>query len=92
MALRYRLRPPEIQAVQWTGDNADEMAVFAGQAFIPPANGDPAFIYQGATRSEAELAPGDWVTSSLDGWFTRTRDEVFVQAYELAPGQDVNPG
>ena len=87
----FRRRPAEIEAVQWTDDNATQLAAFAGQRFmtIDPEDrvDDPdatASLIESAHESWALLMPGDWVVKRGDD-FAVLSPEEFADLYEPAP-------
>jgi hypothetical protein len=67
-AIRYRLRPADVLAIQWTGDNADQLRGLAGQHFdtIDPEDRieDPEETAAFRTHEHGGwlgLKSGDWV-------------------------------
>lgn len=85
---RYRHRPDECDAVQWTDTNAAELEAFAGSRFmtIDPEDrtDDPdatAAIRSSKHESWALLLPGDWVIRRGDS-FTLLPDDEFTDLYE----------
>lgn len=88
---RYRNRPAEVEAVQWTGDNAAALRAFCGPDFdtIEPEYRveDPdetAAVREYAHGTWLGLKHGDWVLKSEEG-FTATSDEAFRAVWEPAP-------
>lgn len=87
---RYRHRSPEVEAVQWTGSNADQLRAFCGPDFdeieLDDRTEDPD---QTAAVREADhgtwrgLAPGDWVVR-LDGGLYEFSAADFAKQYEPA--------
>lgn len=87
---RYRLRPDEeIEAVQWTGANADVLRAFCGPDFdtIDPEDRAEDPDQDAQLLSDAShwvgLKPMDWVLKHAD-CFTVTSDEAFRAAWEPA--------
>ena len=90
---RFRKRPVEVTAVQWTGDNEDEMLAFTGGEFErDPGVGSPddAGVYNrdedGHGDSWAAVSPGDWLVKGGDGLFVGITADVFAETYEPSPG------
>lgn len=83
---RYRKLPIEIDAVQWTGFNEAEIAVFMGL----PGCGQPArFILDGgntkiwvaANSAYLDIEVGEWVAKDKMGCYP-IKDEIFQVSYE----------
>lgn len=88
----YQKKPLQIEAVQWTGDNAQEMEAFAGESFdtnalrlgLAAATGDAA-IYDLLHRTWILVKLSDWVLRGVRGEFYPCDKEVFAQTYEKVP-------
>lgn len=93
---RYRKKPVEVTAVQWTGDNMDEMLAFTkGDFERDPTPGDPddAGVYNrdedGRGDTWAAVSPGDWLVKGADGLFIGVTADVFAEAYEPVHGPEI---
>jgi hypothetical protein len=77
-------KPIEVQAIQWTGDNADELEVFARYNFIIPDEGhiDCAEIYDRLHGTWIKVSVGDWVIRGVHGEFYPCNSDVFEVTYE----------
>ena len=92
---RYRNKTAEIEAVQWTGDNADQLRALCGPDFdtIDPEDRAEDPDETAAVRTHPHggwlgLKPGDWVLKHADH-FTATSDEAFHAVWEpTAPPAD----
>lgn len=95
-ASRWRKKPVVIEAIQWTGDNDDEVEDVAG---IRADNGDPVFIRIGSRHTRAavlwtekskrycQVQPGSWIIAESDGeGFYPCTGVVFAATYEAVPG------
>lgn len=87
---RYRHRTPEVEAVQWTGSNADALRAFAGADFdeieLDDRTEDPdetAAVREAAHGTWRGLKPGDWVVK-LDGGLYEFAAADFAEQYEPA--------
>lgn len=82
--MRYRSKPVEIDAVQWTGDNRAEVTDFviehglrtdpfiAGHVRVATVNGNT-----------ADARPGDWIIAESEpGLFYPCAADVFATRYE----------
>jgi hypothetical protein len=91
---RYRNKTAEVDAVQWTGDNADELRAFAGLAFdeIAPEDRvqDPEATAQVCDDNAWKLLhAGDWVIRRGED-FERWRADDFAKLYEPADSPPPN--
>ena len=95
---RWRKKPVEVQAVQWTGDNADEIFEFAGcdhfDVLDEPdrANSDDpeatAAVFDKLHSTWVLVKDGQWIIRGVKGEFCPCDDEVFAATYEPADGPD----
>lgn len=76
--MRFRKKPVEIEAVQWTGENFSEILAFTrntaalsnNMIVIPTLEGD-----MGAT-------PGDWIIEGVAGEYYPCKPAIFAATYE----------
>lgn len=87
----YRKKPVEVQAIQWTGDNAADLESFAGSAFEvldQPSGDDPdatASILASQHSTWVLVYTGDWIIRELDGnGFYPCRSDIFDATFEPA--------
>lgn len=82
---RYRKRPIEVDAVQWTGENAAEVAAFLGLPADPNWPVAPTIAIKTAHGDVAYVRPGDWIIpDSEPGTFYPVKPDVFDATYEPA--------
>jgi hypothetical protein len=91
---RYRKRPVVIEAMQWTGDNADAITAWYVSDFtdhefstLDPedATDNPvatAQIWVAANGVYAPIETGEWIIRDSRGYYPCKAD-VFAQTYEL---------
>lgn len=86
---RYRKLPVEIDAVQWTGDNAAELDAFAGANFAPThpddRDGDPestAAVFDVLHSTWVLAYDGQWIIRGIKGEFYPCAGDVFAATYE----------
>lgn len=78
--MKFRKKPVVIEAVRWTGDNADEIAAFARSAMWP--HGDLVIpTLEGAHRANI----GDWIIRGVQGEFYPCKPDIFDATYEAVP-------
>ena len=89
---RYRHRTEEVEAVQWTGHNADALRAFAGADFdeieLDDRTEDP--DETAAVRSHTHggwlgLTPGDWVVKHADHFSTASDEEFRARWMPAVP-------
>ena len=90
---RHRKRPVVIEAMQWDGNNSEELTAFAGPDFAVideddrPNTDDPdatAQVYDKLHSTWVLVFTGDWIIRGVAGEFYPCRDDVFRQTYEVA--------
>jgi hypothetical protein len=85
--VRFRSRPSEVEAVQWRGDNVDEVRRFGAQVHVGV---DGLALLAGAQGAQG------WVTVPVGHWLVRAvgvlhdhwpvADEFFQAKYEPVAG------
>lgn len=87
----FRHRSEQVEAVQWTGDNADTLRAFAGPDFdeidLDDRTEDPdetAAVRESEHGTWRGLKPGDWVVR-LDGGLYEFAAADFAKQYEAVP-------
>jgi hypothetical protein len=78
--MRYRTKPVEIEAVQWLGDNLDEIADFVGDDPRVRFNEFGLYIFTLEGRMYATV--GDYIIRGLRGEYYPCKPDVFVKKYE----------
>ena len=85
MVKYYTKRPVTIQAVQYTGDNIDEITAFAGRRNIHT------FTHQGNTHYFIKtlegnhfISEGDYVIKGVEGEFYPCKERIFKKTYTEA--------
>lgn len=74
-AKRYRKKPVEVEAVQWTGENREEVEAFLGADFKCSDRGAIHFGYQAASK-------GDFITRDEDGALEAFTGRIFQATYQ----------
>ena len=88
--MRYRSKPQEVEAVQWTGDNLEEVESFGVEFRYAARWNDPLKIKAGKD-GEQEMVPvpvGNWIVRQpddrTDHW--PVNPDYFATKYEPADG------
>lgn len=86
---RFRKKPVEIEAIQWTGDNLDEAVSFcAGNAsYELMARGNAELVISTLEDGEDRVAKhvgsrGDWIIRGVQGEFYPCKPDIFEATYE----------
>jgi hypothetical protein len=83
-ARRFRKRPVEVEAVRFTGVNAQEVAEFTGQdGRTVPGDGWMIRTLEGEMRAEV----GDWIIRGVKGEFYPCKPDIFEATYEPAEAE-----
>jgi hypothetical protein len=101
-AARWRKRPVVVDAVQWTGDNLDEIYEFAGCENFDMLDeqdrancDDPeatASVFDKLHSTWVLVYTGQWVIRGIKGEFYPCADDVFRETYEPAAQEPHAPG
>jgi len=78
MANRYRKKPVEIEAVQYTGDNFQDLAEFVGKDLVVGVSG----MYIRTLEGDMLISIGDYVIRGVNGEFYPCKPDIFEKTYE----------
>lgn len=82
--MEFRKKPVVIEAVQWTGDNVEEMAEHLEGALL----GNLGFIIEQAPfiistlEGDHKANVGDWIIRGIKGELYPCKPDIFEQTYE----------
>ena len=77
---KYRKKPVEIEAIQWTGDNLDEIRKFTGTYNFIKKETDSVGIY--TLEGKMYASPGDYIIKGVKGECYPCKPDIFVETYE----------
>ena len=79
--MKYRKKPVEVEAIQWTGDNAQAVRDFLREATY---GWNPArYAWVVATlEGNVGVLPGDWIVCGAAGAFSICKPDEFALTYE----------
>ncbi len=78
---KFRKKPAVIEAIQFTGENIEEISTFINQHGQPYENGDYCiFTLEGDHRA----IPKDWIIKGIQGEFYPCKPDIFEATYEKA--------
>ena len=80
MVNKYKTKPCEIEAIQWTGKNEKEVLEFVKNKHYVSFDGD-LFLITLAGELKADF--GDYIVKGLRGDFYPCKPDSFVKKYEL---------
>lgn len=84
--MKFRKKPVVIEAVQWTGDNGEEINNFCGNyaKFATSHLGNVVFYGLGIETLEGfmEASTGDYIIKGVNGEFYPCKPDVFAKTYE----------
>lgn len=76
---KYRKKPVVIEAVQFTGNNVDEILEFAKDSFNNPSTSE---IVIPTLEGNMMVSIGDYVIKGVDGEFYPCKPDIFDKTYE----------
>jgi hypothetical protein len=76
--MKFRKKPVVIDAVQWNGDNEEEMILFMGK--VVRHNRD---LIIATPEGDHRASPGDWIIKGVKGEFYPCKPDIFEQTYEI---------
>ena len=76
---KYRKKPIVIEAVQFTGDNHEEIKEFGAQGF----NAGIRNMVIKTLGGEMTALSGDWIIKGVNGEFYPCKPDIFEKTYEL---------
>lgn len=77
---KYRKKPVVIEAVQWTGENYDEIGDFMGVSATCQIDDD--FVIP-TLEGEMRASPNDWIIRGVNGEFYPCKPDIFEKTYEV---------
>lgn len=80
MSACYRKKPIAIEAVQWTGDNPDEVSAFCPTGWFGGDDGLDFIIPTLEGDMQARLY--DWIICGVEGEFYPCKPSIFEATYE----------
>lgn len=78
--MKYRKKPVTVEAVQWRGDNLDEVKEFVGQFLLVDDILQRIYISTLEGRMEAKLS--DYVIKGVNGEFYPCKPTIFEKTYD----------
>ena len=86
---KYRKKPVEIEAIQWTGDNLKEILEFSDKAYIERDN----YTLKIETLEGTHIAnKGDYIIKGIKGEFYPCKPDIFEMTYESGGFGEISDG
>lgn len=76
--MKFRKKPVEIEAVQWLGDNQEEVQSFLGDAGY--VKGD--YVDIGTLEGLMVASPNDYIIQGVNGEFYPCKPDIFYKTYD----------
>lgn len=77
--MRYAKKPVIIEAIQWTGENRDEIFQFAGRN---ASLGDATGMIIKTLEGEHKASEGDFIIKGIAGEFYPCKPDIFKATYQ----------
>ncbi len=79
---RYRVRPSEIDAIHWTGENFRDVADFTGGHRNVVHDGDAHSLLVSTPEGRMRCGRGDWLVRDAIGAYFPISADAFEKTYE----------
>jgi hypothetical protein len=76
---KFRKKPVVVEAIQWTGENTDEVEHFLQGFGYPQHRYVPIATLEGVMNADI----GDWIIKGVKGEFYPCKPDIFHVTYEL---------
>jgi hypothetical protein len=83
----FRKKPVDVRAVQWRGDNWDEVAAFHGSERLS-RNADGTSLSIDTLEGIMQAQVGDWIIEGVQGELYPCKPDIFEATYERSPDSD----
>lgn len=80
--MKFRKKPVEVEAVQWTGENVGEIKSFAGLDVSVQYYDLPPTLRIYTLEGVMTAKPGDWIIKGVQGELYPCKPDVFEKTYE----------
>lgn len=82
MIMKVRKKPVEVEAVQWTGENLEEIVYFCGKYlfFINGSLHD--LVYIKTREGSHRVSLNDYIIKGIKGEFYPCKPDIFEATYE----------
>ena len=81
--MKVRKIPVVVEAVQWTGNNYNEVVDFLGDLYIGHFGGMPHKIEIHTLEGAMSASVNDWIIKGVNGEFYPCKPDIFAKTYEI---------
>ena len=78
---KFRKKPVVIEAVQWTGDNREEMEKFIPNTILAKKNAEEELAI-GTLEGVMTASKNDWIIKGVHGEYYPCKPDIFEKTYE----------
>lgn len=78
--MKFRKKPVVVEAVQWNGNNLDELRAFVPEEFRHNKINQPMGIV--TLEGVMTVSDGDWIIKGVRGEFYPCKPDIFEETYE----------
>lgn len=83
MIKQYRKKPVTIEALQWTGENLNEVRDFVSEHLQFKHRSGVPRIYIKTLEGDLHASVGDYIIKGVNGEFYPCKPDIFEQTYKL---------
>lgn len=80
--MRYKKKPVEIEAVQWTGENLEEVIAFCKFVKLAREGRGAINLYISTFEGIYACSKGDYIIKGIAGEFYPCKPDIFKATYE----------
>ena len=77
--MKYKKKPVVIEAIQWVGDNLNEIESFVGENMLSDNDGIEICTLEGNMKA----SKGDYIIKGIKGEFYPCKPDIFDATYEI---------
>ena len=78
--MKFRKKPVVIDAIQWSGENFDEVKLLGKGIFVNTT--DPSSLTIQTLEGVMQAIKGDWIIKGVKGETYPCKDDIFKMTYE----------
>ena len=79
---KFRSKPVQMEAMQYTGKNAEQIAKWTGEGVLEHRTWDPVNLHIKTREGLTVCEPNAWVCKDSEGGFYPCADSIFRRKYE----------
>jgi len=79
--MKFRKKPIEVEAIQYTGENKNEIKEFVGDYILLDWRKN---ISLHTLEGDMKISIGDWIIKGIKGEFYPCKRDIFKETYEEA--------